>query len=245
MTFPYLQSELTRVMELNRKTKPAGQIKKTLGIQSPKININGNAKCVSRKCSRKNVLDMTNIGAFGICAKCGESEHFRCAGTKEEEKKEIIDGEQNYICSKCIFKSPIAIVCENSIPNAVTTVAQINPTFQCNVCDFVGESKNKLAKHMGDIHGKHPCNVCGKKFWLKTELDMHKYNVHVVKCAFCDENFRNETDLQTHIKEKHEVAEILLTATNEVPDLYEQLALTLEEQTENPNSEILSEKIRC
>ena len=66
------------------------------------------AKCIERKCPSKNVLDVGNLGAFGICYKCGEPEHFRCA-CKEEERRKIIDGIQNYICSKCLLKSPIAL----------------------------------------------------------------------------------------------------------------------------------------
>ena len=112
---------------------------------------------------------MSNIGAFGICCKCGEPEHFRCAATKDEEKKNIMEGTQTYICSKCLFKSPLAIVCDSNIPteaNSVTTIAEIFTGYNCNVCEFVGDSKNRLAKHMGDLHGKHPCGQCGKKFWL-------------------------------------------------------------------------------
>ena len=65
--------------------------------------MNGSVKCVSRKCPSKNVIDVTNTGAFGICIQCNESEHFRCAGTKEEEKNFIMKGLQNYTCSKCLL----------------------------------------------------------------------------------------------------------------------------------------------
>ena len=51
------------------------------------------AKCIARKCPSKNVLDVINVGAFGICYECGEPEQF-FAGIKEEEKR---DGIQNYI----------------------------------------------------------------------------------------------------------------------------------------------------
>ena len=76
-----------------------------------------------------------------------------------------------------MLKSPIALVCENNTAtevHTITTIAEINTVHRCNLCDYAGDSKNKLAKHMGDIHGKCPCGQCGKKFWLRTELDMHK-----------------------------------------------------------------------
>ena len=94
---PYLQKELKRVMEMNRKPKGSAPAKKVQSLNN--IRSQGLAKCIARKCPSKNVLDVGNVGAFGICFKCGESEHFRCAGTKDEEKRDIIEGTQNYICS--------------------------------------------------------------------------------------------------------------------------------------------------
>ena len=47
------------------KTKSSPQAKKSLVLNSPRNE--GIAKCVSRKCPSKNVLDMTNVGPFGIC----------------------------------------------------------------------------------------------------------------------------------------------------------------------------------
>ena len=75
----------------------------------------------------------------------------------------------------------------------------MNTVHRCNLCDYAGDSKNKLAKHMGDIHGKYPCGQCGKKFWLRTELDMHKKNIHTSKCSECENLFDSEIDLQVHL----------------------------------------------
>ena len=71
--------------------------------KNPAVNSHRNqvvGKCVARKCPNKNVVDL------GICLKCGGSEHFKCAGTKEEENKYIIEGIQEYLCSNCLFKNP-------------------------------------------------------------------------------------------------------------------------------------------
>ena len=149
---PYLQKELIRVMEPNSKTKVSAQAKKSPAFNVPRIQ--NSAKCVARKCLNKNVLDVGNVGAFGIYFKCGESEHFRCAGTKDDEKKDIIEGYQNYICFKCLLKKHIALVCENNVPkitNTVTTIAQINPIFECNLCDYTGDGKKQTSK----THGRY------------------------------------------------------------------------------------------
>ena len=206
---PYLQKELLRVMELNKKSKSSTQNKKIPALNSPRIQ-QGIAKCIARKCPSKNVLDVANVVAFGICYKCGEPEHFRCAGIRDIEKKDIIEGNLHYTCSKCLFKNPNALMYDDNIPkdvNTVTTIAEINTGYKCNLCDYAGDSKNKLAKHMGDIHGKHPCGQCGKNFWLRTELDMHMKTIHPSKCCECEKLFENEMDLQIHIKQTHMYAE--------------------------------------
>ena len=39
----------------------------------------------------KNVFDVANVGPFGICSKFVEPDHFKCAGTRDIEKKDIIE----------------------------------------------------------------------------------------------------------------------------------------------------------
>ena len=43
-------------------------------------------------------------------------------------------------------------------------------------------------------NGKHPCDLCGK-----TELDLHKNLVDVVKCS--DDTFGDVLKLNVHVKE--------------------------------------------
>ena len=92
---------------------------------------------------------------------------------------------------------------------------------------------------MGDIHGKRPCEICGKKFWLKTELETHKNSVHVMKCRLCDDIFSNEIQLQTHIK-NHE--DLFLTAINVMT---EASGLSLEEHSVRPEIESNLDKKTC
>ena len=146
-------------------------------MNSPRIQ-QGIDKFIARKCPSKNVLDEANVGALGICYKCGE--HFRCAVNRDIE------------------------MYDEHIPkdvHTVTTIAEVNPVYKCNLFDYAGDSKNKLAKHMGDIN----CGQCGEKFWLRTELDRHMKTIHSSKCCECEKLFDNEMDLQVHIQEKHMV----------------------------------------
>ena len=40
--------------------------------------------------------------------------------------------------------------------HTITTIAEIHTVHICNLCDHATDSKNRLAKHIGDIHGKYP-----------------------------------------------------------------------------------------
>ena len=62
---------------------------------------------------------------------------------------------------------------------------------------------------MGDIDGKYPCDDCGQKFWLKTELETH--TIHAVRCHLCSISFSSEINLEIHKTEVHEVLQILVT----------------------------------
>ena len=88
---PYLEKELSRVMELNKKPKAPAPRKKNVASNASRNQV---GKCVARKCPSKNVVDMGNVGAFGICFKCGGIEHFKCASTNDDEKNDIIEGTQ-------------------------------------------------------------------------------------------------------------------------------------------------------
>ena len=94
---------------------------------------------------------------------------------------------------------------------------------------------------MGDIHGKHPCGQCGKKFWLRTELDMHMKTIHSSKCCECEKLFENEMDLQVHIKQTHMYVETVLeNTTSDNPD-----TISLEELSEQSELERVVENPKC
>ena len=61
----------------------------------------------------KNVLDVANVGPFGICSKCVEPDYFKCAGTRDIEKKDIIEGNLHFT----LFKNPNALMYDDNIPN--------------------------------------------------------------------------------------------------------------------------------
>ena len=63
------------------------------------------AKCVSKGCSFKG-LDPNNKSAVGVCAKCGNFEHYACVKIRTEHKEDILNGIMKYYCSLCFAKNP-------------------------------------------------------------------------------------------------------------------------------------------
>ena len=90
--------------------------------------------------------------------------------------------------------------------------------------------------------------MCGNQFWLKTELDLHKNVVHLVKCSFCDDTFGNVLELNVHIEEKHEVprdeemSELLLVGLDEISDSTDPLVL---EELVRPALEFFLDNSEC
>ena len=85
-----LKEEIKR-MESRKGAKNSGEITE--------------AKCVSKGCSFQG-LNPKNKSAVGLCAKCGNFEHFACVKIKAEYKEDIIKGIMKYYCSQCFSKNP-------------------------------------------------------------------------------------------------------------------------------------------
>ena len=97
IVLPYLRAELRRLDDRTKTSNKKNKVK-SMG--------NGKAECSARKCGSQNTVVLSNTSAYGICGKCENHEHFRCAKTKDEEKEDILAGRQTFYCSSCLFKYP-------------------------------------------------------------------------------------------------------------------------------------------
>lgn len=76
--------------------------------------------------------------------------------------------------------------------------------FKCNKCDYVGKKEKQLQSHMARKHHRpFKCEVCGKKYGYKTDLDRHKIEVHSKTanyyCNICDKYLKTKAYIEDHI----------------------------------------------
>ena len=65
----------------------------------------GDAKCVAKVCNFTGI-NPQNKAFVGVCATCGNFEHFTCVKIKASHKDDIVKGIQKYTCSSCFAKNP-------------------------------------------------------------------------------------------------------------------------------------------
>ena len=104
-----LENEIKKLEQQKTTRKVAGKENRVVGITP--IDAPVDAKCVAKTCSCKG-LNTNNKAAVGVCAKCGNYEHFGCVKVKPDDRDNILKGSMKYFCSTCFSKNPsIAMNC--------------------------------------------------------------------------------------------------------------------------------------
>ena len=70
-------------------------------------------KCCSLKCKSTGNLDTKNTAKYAQCTACKGFEHFHCANVKEENKLKYLNGNQEFLCSRCFAENPRSITHRN------------------------------------------------------------------------------------------------------------------------------------
>ncbi|CAL4130182.1 unnamed protein product [Meganyctiphanes norvegica] len=124
--------------------------------------------------------------------------HLHRFHNKDEETKD-------YLCSECGYMA--------STKKAFTDHQRIHsddpgPKARCSICD-----KEMLASsykiHMLRMHGeaKHPCDSCGQRFTVRSDLMRHINTVHSslrpYDCDLCSEKFATSDALRYHRNKTH------------------------------------------
>ena len=212
-----IDSEIKRLDTLKLEAKKGVARGRVSSAPSPDM------KCVAKGCKYTG-LNSSNKSAVGVCAKCGCYEHFECSRTRQEDRGEILRGNQRYFCSICFTKNPSMIAFEarkfledkTSPPSpgsgsilqvtrstkAIPSQTPLNPVIRitCPNCNFESESKDEIENHEKEHH-TFTCETCAKV--CKTELEM---KAHTIKdhgptlhpCHKCDNSFKSTQELEQH-----------------------------------------------
>ena len=203
------------------------------------------AKCAAKVCNFQGI-NPQNRAAVGVCAKCGNVEHFACVKIKTDHKEDIIRGVQKYFCSTCFTNNPSLILPEtgalvrsrerlDSLPLMgqgylrITHSTTAKPVQKdqnteikkCGICDFQANSLQELGTHLDTEH-KPKCFSCDKTFETSTDLIKHTAKEHNIQCNICDASFTDKKRLKEHTKNTHEHAcqhcDDLFCSTEELKD---------------------------
>ena len=81
---------------------------------------------------------------------------------------------------------------------------------QCNLC---GAMVSRMKDHIRNVHTadqdkRHRCEFCGKGFFDKKKLEIHKMNIHLKlrphRCRYgCDIGYNDTSNRNAHEKKKH------------------------------------------
>ena len=186
------------IMKLDQK-----KASKNISIEIDSMSKPG-AKCAAKACNFKGI-DPQNKAAVGVCAKCGNIEHFACVKIKNDHKEDIVRGIQKYFCSSCFTSNPSLILPDTSPPvkararldslplmgqgylkithstTAKAILANQNQEMKkCDICDYETKSVQELRTHIDIVH-KPECDKCKKTFNTAEELSKHIDTEHDVQ----------------------------------------------------------------
>ena len=75
----------------------------------------------------------------------------------------------------------------------------------CEECEHIAQSLDRLQEHISASHSKHKCNWCEAKFDSDRNLKQHLNNNHTLQCPKCVKVLTTQERLDTHMKNNHTV----------------------------------------
>ncbi|CAD6991978.1 unnamed protein product [Ceratitis capitata] len=81
---------------------------------------------------------------------------------------------------------------------------RISKHIKCAQCGFFCDSRETLKEHTKAIHSKVECPTCGKRvLGKKMKIHMRTHELRTWQCSYCDEVFKAESVLESHIWQVH------------------------------------------
>ena len=204
--------------------------RKTNGRKGSTLPIDiANNKCVAKNCSYKG-LNSNNKSAVGVCANCGNCEHFGCVKISGEDREDILNGAMKYFCSSCFSKNPSIAINSSKTPSLAINSAGVSK--QAKSCTpshvhskvffspissvpplSVENSSTAAVPTLNHLNGivhipismdsSYNCTLCTLTSASKDQLEEHMKDVHGHECLICDIKEKTKEDLDLHIKKNH------------------------------------------
>ena len=126
-----------------------------------------------------------------------------------EAKLNHMRNNHNYQCHKCNQTFTLKKDLKNhDCQEWPESYDQIQPTFNCNICDKSFHTNERRDQHVKDSHTvtqSHQCRECRKIFRTKKDLKNHDSNAHpssvtMFNCSICGKYFSTKKGRDHHMK---------------------------------------------
>ena len=201
IVLPVLRAEWLRLEEHEKLAKKGSKVKNC-----------GQATSSARKCGfPKGSVNLSNVGVYGTCGKCGKYEHFRCAKIKEEEKEDIVGGKQVFYCSSCSAKITFSKPSINHGTNPIQVGAQTANKKSIENVTIVDSDAEEIIEVVAVVHdsseepsGRYQCELCKFNVDSEDEIRKHMDNQHGKNvCNVCKQTFWDTFTCSAHMKICH------------------------------------------
>lgn len=183
-------------------------------------------------------IDVSNVEKFLKCGHYNGYEHCRCANIDSQIKLQIINGNLNYLCTKCLLSNQALALqstlstkditndetnnqAEDTIKVVETREIIPNKTFECDECNIVVVHKKQLETHKRLKHEdviNFTCNQCLYNCSSNNILEEHMSNHHQlaeeIECEKCSESFNSKKEKEEHERNAH-LSETLHISVNQ------------------------------
>ena len=109
-----------------------------------------------------------------------------------------------HICQVCDTEFDSEILLDSHLRSIHIT------RIKCDLCEFRSISRNKLWKHMNQVHNKKKCSICSAEFDSKFLLQSHIVLIHKIICEICDLIHFSHKQLKLHMDIIHKGKKTLL-----------------------------------
>ncbi len=127
-------------------------------------------------------------------------------------KRHIIEVHERLRQHKCIYSSK-CFYTVNELRKHVMCMHSSDKPLKCDICDFATKVTRNLRAHIAAKHSDkekeatHECNVCPRKFYSVTGLQVHireiHLNVYLYKCDKCDYKTNQKKAFEDHVNGRH------------------------------------------